>query len=135
MSQRYWLISEEEGGWPYEWCCRQWVTYIKRGIKHRGDPRYLEISYETLVEQPVETVKVITDFLGLKAMSKKALMSYYKRKDSDKHKDHPNVRAPPKKENITKWANKMTKRDIETFNRICKSTEDKVKKRYIKGGN
>ena len=40
-----------------------------------------------------------------------------------------------KKENITKWANKMTKRDIETFNRICKSTEDKVKKRYIKGGN
>lgn len=119
MSQKYWLLPEGRKEWPYGWCCRQWVTYLNRGRKFKKDSRYLEIKYENLVNEPIKTMKKITDFLNLKPISKSKLLGYYKKKESDKHKDHPDVRKPLKKENTNKWISKMSEEDKKTFDKIC----------------
>ncbi len=119
MSQKYWLLPKGRKEWPYDWCCRQWVTYLNRARKFKKDKRYIEIKYEDLIYSPEHTIKKITDFLELTQIPKKKLLEYYKKKESDKHKDHPDVRKPLKKENINKWLNKMSKKDKKIFNTIC----------------
>ena len=43
---------------------RQWVRNTGQGIRHRGDPRYMEIRYEELVERPRETLERIVTWVG-----------------------------------------------------------------------
>jgi hypothetical protein len=46
---------------------RHWVTAVGYGIKGREYPdRYLEVRYETLCREPVETFAKIFDFLGVR---------------------------------------------------------------------
>ena len=121
MSQRYWLLPEGKE-WPYEWCCRQYVTYINRGRRIKNKAHYIETKYEDLVNNPIETMKKITDFLKLKPIPKKKILGYYKRKDADKHKDHPDIGEPLKRENINKWKNKMSDENKKIFERITGRT-------------
>jgi len=49
-----------------EWqlCVGKWHTWVRSGIRWRGDDRYYELRYETLIERPVETLQNLCAWLG-----------------------------------------------------------------------
>lgn len=122
MSQRYYLLPPNRKEWPYEWCCRQWVTFINHGKKFRKDPRYLEVKYEDLVRNPYKTLKRITDFLGLDKIPKKNIDNAHKNFNVEKRPDHKEVGKPIDRKRIGKWKNKMSEKDKKIFKKIAGET-------------
>lgn len=118
MSQKYFLLPPGRESWPYDWCCRQYVTFINKGKKYRNDSRYMEIKYEDLIEDTYSKVKEIYDFLGLKQITKKRVMSYPKSESAKKFHTHPKVSEPIDKSQKNKWLNKMSKKDKIIFEKI-----------------
>jgi hypothetical protein len=49
---------------PIRPCVDRWVTDVRAGLAFRGDPRYIEVRYEALVQQPRETLLRVFEFLG-----------------------------------------------------------------------
>lgn len=49
---------------PLERYARRWVADTTAGIAHRGHPRYLEVRYEDLVQDPAGTLERLLDALG-----------------------------------------------------------------------
>ena len=129
MSQRYYCLQENQKEHPYEWCCRQWVTAIKRGRKFRENPRYIEVYYENLIKNPEKELQRILDFLGLE---KKAQIKYTK-KNGKNFPNHPNVGKPLDKSVIGKGKRKMTKKDKKIFNKIAR--KELIKLGYVKDNN
>ena len=43
---------------------RRWVSDTDAGMRWRGDPRYLEVRYEDLVQEPAATLERVLAFLG-----------------------------------------------------------------------
>ncbi len=119
MSQRFWLLPPWRKEWNYAWCCRQWIMYLNRGKEFKDDKRYLEIKYEDLIENPKKTTDKIFKFMDLKPLTKKKLENFYKRKNVDKHKDHPGLSKPLDKKRTTKWLSKMSEKDKKTFEKIA----------------
>jgi uncharacterized membrane protein YkvA (DUF1232 family) len=48
-----------------EACIRYWAERVRFGRSLAGDPLYHEIRYEDLLERPEETLRALTDFLGV----------------------------------------------------------------------
>lgn len=52
--------------YPIEMCAEQWVKSLKSVEEQRTKLRhFIEVKYESLTENPLSTLKVITDFLGI----------------------------------------------------------------------
>lgn len=119
MSQRFYCLYGDRKEWPYNWCCRQWVTAIKRGKKHRKDSRYIEIFYEELLDEPYKIINNILNFLGLEKMKERDIRNAYKKVKTKKAPYHPGAKKPIKKTAVGKWVKKMNKKDKETFNKIA----------------
>ena len=49
---------------PIEEYARRWVSDTAAGMRWRGDPRYLEVRYEDLVQAPADTLERVLTFLG-----------------------------------------------------------------------
>jgi protein-tyrosine sulfotransferase len=45
-------------------CIDQWLDLTARGLRWRGDPRYMEVRYEDLVAAPETTMRRVMDFVG-----------------------------------------------------------------------
>lgn len=133
MSQRYYLLPPGKKEWPYEWCCRQWATFIERAIKFRKDPRYLEIYYENLVKNPFEVLGKITKFLDLESIPLRKIKKAHKNFKIKKTPTHKNVAKPISKKNVNKWLNKMTSKDKKIFKKIA--GEELIKLGYAKDNN
>lgn len=59
---------EAEGRDPWEACAREWVeevTLLERSLDHLGEDRLLRLSYESLVQDPVDTLVRVAGFAGL----------------------------------------------------------------------
>ena len=119
MSQRYFLVPEDQVEWPYEWCCRQWNVCINRGKTYRCDSRYMEVRYEDLLVDPITTASRIFDFLEVTYLPAERLMDFHRYYDASKQPQHPEVANPIDQANINKWIDRMTDQDREIFNRIA----------------
>jgi len=119
MSQRFFLLPKGRIEWPYSWCCRQWTTAIKKGEIYRKDKRYLEIKYEELVKNPQIVFKEIFNFLEIKNISKRDLLSFYQNFYVHKRPQHKDVGKPLDATQINKWVAKMSVKDKKTFRKIC----------------
>lgn len=79
-------------------CVDRWESWVRKGIAWREDPRYCEVKYESLVEQPESTLKGIFDWLGepwedgifLKVLNTKVMT-------------HPGVSKPINNSSIGRW--------------------------------
>lgn len=49
---------------PFGNCVQAWDRLVRAGLRHRGDPRYMEIRYEDLVLQPERTLRGLFVFLA-----------------------------------------------------------------------
>jgi protein-tyrosine sulfotransferase len=133
MSQRYYLLPKGKKEWPYEWCCRQWATFINRARKFKDDPRYLEVYYEDLVKNPKENLDKITGFLNLEKIPQKNIEKAHKKFNFKKMPTHKNVKKPIDKKKINKWLDKMLEKDKQIFKKIA--GKELIKLGYEKNNN
>lgn len=59
---------EAEGRDPWEACAREWVedvTLLESSLGHLDDDRLLRLSYESLIQDPVDTLVSVATFAGL----------------------------------------------------------------------
>ena len=62
---------EDLRNYPIELCMEQWIRSLEVVESQKGRLKnYIEISYESMTENPAEVIKKITDFLGVKAFRK-----------------------------------------------------------------
>jgi len=100
---------------PFSWCIRRWVSCINQGKKWRKSNRYIEVKYEDLVNNSVNTVEKIFKFLGLKMISEDKILNFYKYEKDEKHLQNIEVGKPIYRKTIGRWKNDMTEKEKEMF--------------------
>ena len=106
---------------PFSWGVRKWITFMGRGIKQRGSKGYIEIKYEDLVNNPIETMKNLFGFLDLNMPNKDQLLSYYKYEIDIKHPQNVEIGQPIYKNATERWKKDMNESEKAYFKRIAGS--------------
>lgn len=67
MRQQSWIKGRWKSDRPRELhhCASDWLRKVASGCRWRGDPRYHEVRYEDLVQNPETTLRGLLAFLGL----------------------------------------------------------------------
>jgi hypothetical protein len=102
----------------------RWRRLVRRGrIEGRrlGPDRYLEIRYESLIEDPEETVKTLCDFVALSFEA--AMLRYFDRAPEvlsrvPHPEAHPHLAKPPTK-GLRDWRGEMSATDLRSFERLA----------------
>lgn len=55
------------GSATWDNACWQWHTYVQEGLRHRGQPWYMEMRYEDLLASGEETLQQVFDFCDIPA--------------------------------------------------------------------
>ena len=104
---------------PFNWCIRRWVSCINQGKKWRKSNRYIEIRYEDLVNNSVNTVEKIFKFLDLKMIAEDKILNFYKYEKDEKHLQNIEVGEPIYRKTIGRWNKDMTEKEIKMFKRMA----------------
>lgn len=108
------------GVYNYFFAAKYWEIYVELGRKYGtalGDKIYHEVRYEDLLNNPETSMKAVCNFLG--EPYNHSLVNF---KPSGEAGKTPLLQKPIQKENQAKWRNKMTYRQIETFERAVSKT-------------
>ncbi|UCD14486.1 MAG: sulfotransferase [Thermoplasmatales archaeon] len=100
---------------PFDWGIRLWVSCVNRGRKWMKSDRYIEVKYEDLVNDSVNTVKRIFDFLGVEMPDKNQLLSFYKYEKGERHPQNIEVGRPIYKTAIGRMKTDMSENEKEMF--------------------
>jgi hypothetical protein len=103
---------------PFNWCIRKWVVSVNKGMKWRNNENYIEIKYEDLINEPLETMKIIFDFLNLPMIPKEKLLEFYKSEKDEKHLQNIEVGQPLYNKSIDRWKKDMTPEEKELFKKM-----------------
>jgi hypothetical protein len=105
---------------PFSWCIRRWTSCINQGWKWRKSNKYIEVKYEDLVNDPVNSMKKVFKFLGLEMISEDILLNFYKYENQDKkHLQNIEVGQPIYKKTIGRWKKDMTAKEKEMFKKMA----------------
>ena len=105
---------------PFSWCIRRWTSCISQGWKWRKSNKYIEVKYEDLVNDPVNSIGKVFKFLGLELISKDKLLNFYKYENQDeKHLQNIEVGQPLYKKTIGRWKKDMTAKEKEMFKKMA----------------
>jgi hypothetical protein len=106
---------------PLGRCARRWVHYVRCGLAHRRDPRYLEVRYEELVRETEKTLRRVFDFLD--EPWDEGVLRYHERrlgsKDLLRATQGPGIDQPIYTSALGRWQREMSPRDLARFNRIA----------------
>ncbi len=104
---------------PFPWCVRRWVVSVKKGKKYRSKKNYMEIKYEDLINNPVESIKKVYKFLNLEMIKDEKIFNFYK---SERDKDHPsNIEVGKKLYNrsVHRWKENMSSKEKKIFKKMA----------------
>ena len=104
---------------PFDLCIRLWAASVNRGRKWMKSDQYIEVKYEDLVNDTVNTMKRIYNFLGVEMPAKNQLLSFYKDEKDEKHLQTIGVGRPIYKKSIGRWKKDMNEREKEMFKRMA----------------
>jgi len=104
---------------PFNWCIRKWVISVNKGMKWRNNGNYIEIKYEDLIKEPLETMKKIFNFLDLPMIPKEKLLEFYKFEKDEKHLQNIEVGQPLYNKSIGRWKKDMNNEEKELFKKIA----------------
>ena len=104
---------------PIDMGIRKWVSCINRGGKWQTSKNYIEIKYEDLINDSVNTMKKIFDFLSLEMIDEGKLLNFYKYEQDHKHIQNIEVGMPIYKRAIGRWKTDMNKSEIKTFKKMA----------------
>jgi len=100
---------------PFDWCIRRWVSCLNQGKKWRKSDRYLEVKYEDLVNNTVNAMEKLYNFLEVELIAKDKLLNFYKHEEAEKHLQNIEVGMPIYKKTIGRWKRDMSKAEKEMF--------------------
>lgn len=106
---------------PFKWCVRRWITSINQGKKWRNNPHYMEITYETLLDQPIESMHRIFDFLQLEMINNQTLLDFYKYEQSTAHIQNLEVGTKLYHKSIGRWKKDMSDKEKAQFKKLAGS--------------
>lgn len=104
---------------PFDWCIRKWIVSIKNGKRWRENDAYLEIKYENLIDDPINTIRKIYRFLNLEMIEPDKILNFYK---FEKEKDHPYTIEVGKKiygKSVNRWKKDMTQKEKKLFKKMA----------------
>jgi len=104
---------------------QRWKSYNRNilSVYERDGSDFLRVKYEDLISSPESILRGICDFLGVDYFGK--MMEFNKRKESTRSW-HANLNQPIDANNLNKWENEMSPKDLMIANYICASTADKL---------
>jgi sulfotransferase family protein len=101
----------------------RWRLCVELGVKHRGDPRYMEVRYEDLVHEPERELRRVLDFVG--EPFEPQCLEYWKA-GSDlaaaTESSAEQVARPVYTSSIGRWKKDLTPREQRTFTKIAGET-------------
>ena len=106
---------------PLDQCIRRWVHDVEVGMRYRGDPRYIEVKYEDLIESDEETLIRVFEFLG--EPWDESVTKYYQiespSRSMDKMPQNPGATQPIYRTAYGRWRNEFTEEDKRVFKAIA----------------
>lgn len=106
---------------PLDQCARRWVNDTRKGMMWRGDPRYMEVRYEDLIERDEETLIRVFEFLG--EPWDERVTKYYEIKspsrDEEKMPQNPGATRPIYKTARGRWRDEFTEADERIFKAVA----------------
>jgi hypothetical protein len=105
---------------PLEACIKRWVHDVQIGMRWRGDPRYIEVRYEDLVEHIEGTAKRILEFLE-EPWSEN--VTQFHKVQSESREDvkmvqNPGATQPVYSSAYGRWRREFSEEDKELFKRL-----------------
>lgn len=100
---------------PWNECVGRWVTDVSAGIAWRGDPRYLEQSYEELVAEPEATMRQITSWIG-EEWDPRVLDYHASHEERGSDVANPGVKAPVYNKAVSRWLSDLPHEARTEFN-------------------
>lgn len=99
---------------PIEDCIDRWVSDVSKGMEWRGDPRYIEVKYEDLIDESEKTLQTLFNFIG--EPWDVSVSKYYDiDKSSRNEAQNPGVSKPIYKSAHGRWKQDFTPEDVELF--------------------
>ncbi|MGH8671096.1 MAG: sulfotransferase family protein [Burkholderiales bacterium] len=94
-------------------CIEDWVSSVQSGLAYRGDKRYYEVRYESLVNSPESAMRALCDWLG-EPWEAETLEKSRKAKVGS----HPEVSKPINRDATARWKFDLPKDARERFRGI-----------------
>ena len=120
---------------PVEPCVQRWVEYVRAGLAHRSDPRYLEIRYEDLVTNPRTTLERVLAFVD--EPFEEQVLDYHAVEGGSRESTHnpqnPEANRPLYKKALARWRTDLSPDEIATVKRVGGPLL--VQLDYVKDGN
>jgi len=104
---------------PFAWCIRRWASCVNQGKKWRKSDRYIEVKYEDLVNNPVNAMEKLYNFLEVEMIAKDKLLHFYKHEEAEKHLQNIEVGMPIYKKTIGRWKRDMSEAEKKMFKRMA----------------
>jgi hypothetical protein len=95
---------------PWDESLQLWESWTRQGISHRSDPRYYEIRYEALIQDPEKVLKEL--FMWLSEPWQEDILIKAK---STKVSSHPGVSSPINQNSLNAWQIKLPQEARELF--------------------
>jgi hypothetical protein len=96
---------------PIEHCIDKWVTAVSAGIRHRADPRYLEVRYEDLIDDYARESRRIIDHLGVAWSDEILRRQEIQQSRADLEIVNPEVRGPLYSKAVARWRSDLSAAD------------------------
>jgi len=106
---------------PLDQCIKRWVHDVEAGMRYRGDPRYIEVKYEDLIESDEEILMRVFEFLD--EPWDERVTKYYQidspSRDEDKMPQNPGATKPIYRTAHGRWRNEFTEEDKRVFKALA----------------
>jgi protein-tyrosine sulfotransferase len=105
---------------PLRPCVERWHHDVREGLRFRGDPRYTEVRYEDVVNNPRPTLEKLFAFLG--EPFDERVLSFHsvtgRSRDVTNFLQNPEATQPLYTKSISRWRSDFSPEDIATFKEV-----------------
>jgi len=100
---------------PLDECISKWVCDVQDGMRWRGDPRYLEVRYEELVQAPRATLEAVCAFIGEEFDERVLRHDQEQDDEAGGFPLDPDVSRPINTGAVSKWQAQLTPDEVGMF--------------------
>jgi hypothetical protein len=114
IGQKYYPTNKSR---PIEECIEKWVQAVSAGIRHRGDPRYLEVRYEDLVADYSDLTRKIIEHFGLEWREELLRRQEIQQAKQASEIVNPEVRGPLYTHAVARWKKDLSEAELSVIER------------------
>jgi hypothetical protein len=103
---------------PLAFYARRWLEDVRTGLAWRGDPRYTEVRYESLVADPAAALAMICRGIGA-SVDSDWLASVGRRDDEDAQARRPDYEGAVSGASVGRWRSDLSVAEQQEVERLC----------------